>query len=150
MSEEREGRATPRTSVRVETAAEAEATPRAEGRRRAASAGAAAGASAAQPQAAPEDGSGDAPQGAEGDGRQRHGALEVVGRWVASTFPGHEKAFVGGVVGFVLALMVLFAGFWPTLLIVVFVVAGIAVGQLLEGDPKIASSVSAWLERRRH
>lgn len=77
------------------------------------------------------------------------GPLQRLVAWVRATFPGHEKAFVGGVVGFVLALMVLIVGFWPTLLIVVFVVAGIAVGQLFEGDPKISASIRTWIEDRR-
>lgn len=57
--------------------------------------------------------------------------------WVRRTFPGHEHAFWGGVLGFVVALLFLFLGLWRALVIVVLVVAGVAAGQALDGDSKI-------------
>lgn len=60
-----------------------------------------------------------------------------VSAWVSRTFPGHENAFWGGVLG-LLAAVVLFAiGILKALIVVVLVVAGIAVGQLVDGDPKL-------------
>ena len=44
--------------------------------------------------------------------------------WVRRTFPGHEHAFWGGVLGFLAAILVL-------------VVVGVAIGQALDGDSKI-------------
>ena len=68
--------------------------------------------------------------------------------WVATTFPGHEKAFIGGVLGLICALLFLWLGVWKTLIVVIFVVAGVAIGQYLEGDPKILSVIRDWLSNR--
>lgn len=60
-----------------------------------------------------------------------------VSAWVSKTFPGHENAFWGGVLGLVAAVVLLAFGIFKTLVLVVLVVAGIAVGQLVDGDPKL-------------
>ena len=52
-------------------------------------------------------------------------------------FPGHANAALFALVGLVVALLVLAFGFWRMMLVVVLVVAGIAFGQCLDGDPKI-------------
>lgn len=84
------------------------------------------------PQAAPEGtGAGDA---------VRTGA-NCVSAWVKRTFPGHEKAFWGGVIGLVAAVVFFAIGPWRTLVIAVLVVAGVAVGQVLDGDPKIVNTL---------
>lgn len=57
--------------------------------------------------------------------------------WVGKTFPGHENAFWGGVFGLVAAVVLLAFGILKTLVVAVLVVAGIAVGQLADGDPKL-------------
>lgn len=57
--------------------------------------------------------------------------------WVRRTFPGHEHAFWGGVIGFLAALLFLVLGLWRALVIVVLVVVGVAAGQALDGDSKI-------------
>lgn len=57
--------------------------------------------------------------------------------WVGRTFPGHENAFWGGVVALALALLVFIIGFWRMLLICLLVFVGVAIGQVLDGDPKI-------------
>ena len=60
-----------------------------------------------------------------------------VSSWVGKTFPGHENAFWGGVFGLVAAVVLLAFGILKTLIVAVLVVAGIAVGQLADGDPKL-------------
>lgn len=60
-----------------------------------------------------------------------------VSAWVSRTFPGHENAFWGGVCGLLVALVLLTLGILKTAILVVLVVAGIAVGQLVDGDPKL-------------
>ena len=60
-----------------------------------------------------------------------------VSAWVGKTFPGHENAFWGGVFGLVAAVVLLAFGILKTLIVAVLVVAGIAVGQLVDGDPKL-------------
>ena len=60
-----------------------------------------------------------------------------VSAWVSRTFPGHENAFWGGVCGLLVALVLLTLGILKTVILVVLIVAGVAVGQLVDGDPKL-------------
>lgn len=64
-----------------------------------------------------------------------------VSAWVSKTFPGHENAFWGGVLGLVAAVVLLAFGILKTLILVVLVVVGIAVGQLVDGDPKLIKAL---------
>lgn len=57
--------------------------------------------------------------------------------WVSRTFPGHENAFLGGVCGLTVAIVMAAIGFWRTLLLVLLVLIGVAIGQQADGDPKI-------------
>lgn len=61
--------------------------------------------------------------------------------WVHRTFPGHEHAFYGGVIALLLALLVFLIGLPRVLLICVLVFVGVAVGQVLDGDPKIIRTI---------
>lgn len=102
------------------------------------------------PEAAPATGQGNAedaggkdgaskgpqPSGASSAGSTAAG-FSHVSAWVSKTFPGHENAFWGGVFGLVAAVVLLAFGILKTLIVVVLVVAGIAVGQLVDGDPKL-------------
>ncbi len=68
------------------------------------------------------------------------GAQSTVNRasaWVSRTFPGHENAFLGGVCGLIVAIVMAAIGFWRTLLLVLLVLIGVAIGQQADGDPKI-------------
>ena len=86
-----------------------------------------------------------APAGARDEGASAADAARTgVGRvtaWVRRTFPGHENAFWGGVVGLLAAVAFFVLGIWRTLVIVVLVVAGVAVGQALDGDAKIVRAL---------
>ena len=75
-------------------------------------------------------------------------ALRAVASWVQSTFPGHEKSFIGGLIGFVAAILFLSLGIGRALVVIVFIIIGVAVGQYLEGDPKILTAVRDWLSNR--
>lgn len=57
--------------------------------------------------------------------------------WLDGLFPGHGNAALFAILGFVAAILVFSVGFWRTVLIVILVVVGIAIGQKLDGDPKI-------------
>ena len=57
--------------------------------------------------------------------------------WVRRTFPGHEHAFWGGVLGFLAAILFLVLGLFRALVIIALVVVGVAIGQALDGDSKI-------------
>lgn len=61
--------------------------------------------------------------------------------WVRRTFPGHEHAFWGGVLGFVAAILFLVLGLFKALVIVLLVIVGVAAGQALDGDSKIMDLV---------
>lgn len=73
---------------------------------------------------------------------------QAVAEWVHRSFPGHENAFYGGVVGLALAILFLIVGFWTTLEIALFCIAGVAVGQLLDGDPRIIRTIRSLFEPR--
>ena len=78
------------------------------------------------------------------------GARAGMGRvsaWVSRTFPGHEHAFWGGVLGLLVALAFFAIGFFRTLLIVALIVVGVAVGQALDGDPKLINAVRRFYSR---
>lgn len=70
----------------------------------------------------------------------REGASRI-SAWVSGTFPGNERAFWGGVVGLLAALVFFAIGFWRTVVIAVLVLVGIAAGQALDGDPKIVNAL---------
>lgn len=91
----------------------------------------------------------DAAPGPEDKKAAGAGATWSLSGWVSRTFPGHEKAFWGGVTGLLVALLLFAIGFFRTLLIAVLVVAGVAVGQALDGDPKIVNLVRAFLSRNQ-
>ena len=104
----------------------------------------------AAPEAAPAAGRGNAgdaggkdgaAKGSQSSGASSAGSAQAgfsrVSAWVSKTFPGHENAFWGGVLGLVAAVVLLAFGILKTLIVAVLVVAGIAVGQLVDGDPKL-------------
>ena len=68
-----------------------------------------------------------------------------VSAWVGKTFPGHENAVLFGFVGFLVAVLIFIIGFWRTLFIALVVVAFVAVGQCLDGDPKILRALKRAL-----
>ena len=73
---------------------------------------------------------------------------KAVADWVKNTFPGHEKSFIGGLLGLVAALLFLSLGIGRALVVAFFVLVGVAVGQYLEGDPKILTAIRNWLANR--
>ena len=74
---------------------------------------------------------------------------KAIADWMKSTFPGHEKAFIGGLLGLVAALLFLSLGIGRALVVAFFVIVGVAIGQYLEGDPKILTAIRNWLANRR-
>ena len=80
---------------------------------------------------------GNAASGDSGAAGSAQAGFTRVSAWVSKTLPGHETAFWGGVFGLVAAVVLLAFGILKTLIVVVLVVAGIAVGQLVDGDPKL-------------
>ncbi|WP_321972254.1 DUF2273 domain-containing protein [Paratractidigestivibacter sp.] len=85
-----------------------------------------------------EDGDKKAEGGFDGSATQafKENAARV-GDWVSRTFPGHEHAFWGGVIGALLAILIFWVGIGKALGVAALVLIGIAVGQAVDGDPKI-------------
>ena len=79
---------------------------------------------------------GAAQAGAKNDQSAQNG-VNRASAWVSRTFPGHENAFLGGVCGLLVAIVMAAIGFWRTLLLVILVLIGVAIGQQADGDPKI-------------
>ena len=69
-------------------------------------------------------------------------------RWFAQTFPTSQNAVIGGLVGLLLALLLFTIGILKTLVIAVLVVAGVAVGQYLDGDAKLIRIVQNLMKKR--
>ena len=61
--------------------------------------------------------------------------------WVAQVFPGHEHAVIGGLAGLLVAVLFFLLGFWRTVLVCLLVSFGVAVGQYLDGDPKMVDLI---------
>ena len=76
-------------------------------------------------------------------------ARESAVSWVRRTFPGHEHAFWGGVVALLIALLVFMIGLWRVLFIGIVVIIGIAIGQVLDGDPKMVNAIRSLFDSDR-
>lgn len=73
----------------------------------------------------------------DGSAEGAQSGVDKASAWVSRTFPGHENAFLGGVCGLLVAIVMAAIGFWRTLLLVLLVLIGVAIGQQADGDPKI-------------
>jgi len=67
----------------------------------------------------------------------RAGGWQAFTRWLQALTQGHRNAWIGGACGFLIALLFLTIGFWPTFLLLVCVLVGVLIGQALDGNPKI-------------
>lgn len=56
----------------------------------------------------------------------------------------HRGAFIGGLLGLVIALLVLIIGFWKALLVLFLVGIGIVVGMAIDGNNMIKSSIDRF------
>ena len=101
------------------------------------------GVAVGEPQGAPAPAAGTPAQdGPHGD------YLARAGRWLAETFPNSRHAVIGGLCGLVVALLIFAIGLPRTLLIALLVTCGVACGQYLDGDPKIARAIQNLLKNR--
>ncbi len=69
--------------------------------------------------------------------------------WLPRVLSGHEHAALGGLCGLLIAVLVFVVGFWRTLFVTVLVVVGVAVGQYLDGDPRLVKLVRKVLAELR-
>lgn len=63
--------------------------------------------------------------------------VEGVRSTIEGVFPGKSNTVLFGVIGLIAALLLLSVGFWRMLIISIFVFIGVAVGQTLDGNPKL-------------
>lgn len=70
--------------------------------------------------------------------------LHTVGAIFWNYAQGHPHTVIYGIVGLVLALMVLIVGFWPTFLIALFVGIGVVIGQVVDGDGVIVQLIERF------
>ena len=97
--------------------------------------------------AGPSADAGDAaPQRDEGQATEQ--SAGVVVSWASKLAPGHEHALLGGIAGLLVAVL-LVVNFWFTLFAVALTVVGVAVGQAVDGDPKIINSLRRVFEEGR-
>lgn len=82
------------------------------------------------------------PAGHATDGGRWRPSLEGARKWVQDNFPGHTNAVVGGACGLVVAILIFVIGFWKALFVTACIAVGVAVGQYLDGDPKVAAFIS--------
>lgn len=77
----------------------------------------------------------------EGSPRTFSGIMRSASRWFKATFPGHQNSVLGGICGFIVALLIFGIGFWRTLFIVICVAIGVAIGQFFDGNPRVVHAV---------
>lgn len=107
------------------------------------------GAPAPAPAAAPASEENREPESSSATGQAATpGPLTRAVTWFDVTFPHSRHAVIGGVCGLVIALLLFAIGIPKTLVIVVLVVAGVAVGQYLDGDPKLIRLFQSLSKRR--
>ena len=71
-----------------------------------------------------------------------------VAHWFEETFSNSRCAAIGAVVGFVVAILLLTIGLFKTLIIVLLVACGVAIGQYIDGDAKLVRAVKSLLKKR--
>ena len=69
--------------------------------------------------------------------------------WLAKTFPGNVHAVIGGVCGLLVAILFFVFGFWKTLLVCLLVTIGVALGQYLDGNPRIVNLIRRLVSEGR-
>ena len=69
--------------------------------------------------------------------------------WFKGAFPGHENAVLFGLIGLIVAILIFVVGIWRALIVSLFVVVGVAIGQVIDGDPKILRALQRALSDRR-
>lgn len=73
-------------------------------------------------------------------------AVHKATTWLDKTFPGKSNAILFAFCGLLAAIAFIAIGFWRSLLLIIFVVAGYAFGQSLDGKPTIINFVKRTLK----
>lgn len=77
------------------------------------------------------------------------GFFEGVGRAAWAYADAHPHATLYGIIGFVLAVLILVIGLWDTIVIAVFVTVGVIIGQTIDGDNAAVNFIGRMLNGRK-
>ena len=80
---------------------------------------------------------------------EKRGVFASMKQAMAPYVEGHSHTVLYGIVGFVIAALILLAGFWPTVLLVLFAAVGVAIGRYRDGDQKTRAAMRNLLNRVR-
>lgn len=75
------------------------------------------------------------------------GFFRELGRRVWEHADAHPHATLYGILGFVLAVLILVIGLWDTIVIAVFVGVGVVVGQMRDGDNAVVNFVRRLIDK---
>ena len=77
------------------------------------------------------------------------GFFQGLGRTAWAYADAHPHTVLYGLIGFVLAVLILVIGLWDTIVIAVFVIVGAVIGQMVDGDNAIVNFFSRLFGKRR-
>lgn len=77
------------------------------------------------------------------------GFFQGLGRTAWAYADAHPHATLYGLIGFVVAVLILVIGLWDTIVIAVFVAIGVAIGQMVDGDNAIVNFFSRLFSKHR-
>ena len=77
------------------------------------------------------------------------GFFQGLGRTAWAYADAHPHTVLYGLIGFVLAVLILVIGLWDTIVIAVFVAVGAIIGQMVDGDNAIVNFFSRLFSGRR-
>lgn len=86
---------------------------------------------------------------ARGFQRATIGFFENMGHAAWSYADAHPHATLYGIIGFVLAVLILVIGLWDTLVIAVFVFVGTVIGQMVDGDNAAVNFIRRFIDGRK-
>lgn len=86
---------------------------------------------------------------ARGFRRTTIGFFENMGHAAWAYADAHPHATLYGIIGFVLAVLILVIGLWDTLVIAVFVFVGTVIGQMVDGDNAAVHFIRRFIDGRK-
>lgn len=86
---------------------------------------------------------------AHGFRRTTIGFFENMGHAAWAYADAHPHATLYGIIGFVLAVLILVIGLWDTLVIAVFVFVGTVIGQMVDGDNAAVNFIRRFIDGRK-
>ena len=75
------------------------------------------------------------------------GFFRELGRRVWTHADAHPHATLYGILGFVLAVLILVIGLWDTIVIAVFVGIGVVIGQMRDGDNAVVNFIRRLFDK---